>query len=312
MRIEVSDGIHLNDLSPNDTPALVEYLNDREIYDQTLRIPYPYSVEDAERFFAILAETKATTGENLNWAIRDANSKLLGGIGLERAVAGQTHRADLGYWLAKPFRGQGIMTKVVGAVCRHAFDQVGLSKISAHVFPFNTASVRVLKNCGFQQEGFLKQHHCKDGRLIDGKLFGRLRTTAPADPLLTGERIKQVIVMRHDLGMRRGKQIAQGAHAAMSFLSERLSHLEAIQLDDFSAAQQKWLRGSFAKVCCRVNSEAELMQIYQQAEQAGLEVHLITDSGRTEFHGEPTRTCLTIGPDVAEQIDAITGHLELL
>jgi PTH2 family peptidyl-tRNA hydrolase len=61
-----------------------------------------------------------------------------------------------------------------------------------------------------------------------------------------------------------------------------------------------------------VDSEEELMQIHDKAVEAGLEVHLITDSGRTEFHGQPTRTCLAIGPDEADKIDAITGHLELL
>jgi PTH2 family peptidyl-tRNA hydrolase len=125
-------------------------------------------------------------------------------------------------------------------------------------------------------------------------------------------RIKQVIVMRHDLKMRRGKQIAQGAHASMSFLCRRLQAAGSVSLDDLTDVQRAWLAGSFAKVCCRVDSEEELMQIHDKALEAGLEVHLITDSGRTEFHGQPTRTCLAIGPDEAEKIDAITGHLQLL
>ncbi len=50
----------------------------------------------------------------------------------------------------------------------------------------------------------------------------------------------------------------------------------------------------------------------RQGHRKGLEVHLITDSGRTEFHGQPTRTCLAIGPDDAAKIDQVTGHLELL
>jgi len=125
-------------------------------------------------------------------------------------------------------------------------------------------------------------------------------------------RIKQVIVMRHDLKMRRGKQIAQGAHAAMSFLCRRLREAGSVSLDGLTDAQRAWLTGAFAKVCCRVDSEEELMQIHDKAVEAGLEVHLITDSGRTEFHGQPTRTCLAIGPDEADKIDAITGHLELL
>ena len=125
-------------------------------------------------------------------------------------------------------------------------------------------------------------------------------------------KIKQVIVMRHDLKMRRGKQIAQGAHASMSFLCRRLQAQGSISLDDFSPNERAWLTGSFAKVCCRVNSEDELMAIYDKAVELGLGVHLITDSGRTEFHGQPTRTCFAIGPDEAGKIDPVTGHLELL
>lgn len=125
-------------------------------------------------------------------------------------------------------------------------------------------------------------------------------------------KIKQVICMRHDLKMRRGKQIAQGAHASMSFICRRLQERGSVSLDDFSVAERTWLTGAFAKVCCRVDSEDELMTIHDKAVEAGLEVHLITDSGKTEFHGVPTRTCLAIGPDDAEKIDAITGQLQLL
>lgn len=118
--------------------------------------------------------------------------------------------------------------------------------------------------------------------------------------------------MRHDLKMRRGKQIAQGAHASLSFLSRRLQQRGNLALEDFSPNEQLWLSGAFAKVCCRVNSEEELMDIHDRAVAAGLVVHLITDSGKTEFHGVPTRTCLAIGPDEARKIDEITGHLQLL
>ena len=123
---------------------------------------------------------------------------------------------------------------------------------------------------------------------------------------------KQVIVIRHDLKMRRGKQIAQGAHASMSFLTRRLQSRSSICVDDFSPNEQTWIMGSFAKVCVRCNSEEDLMAIHDKAIEFGLEVHLITDSGRTEFHGKPTRTCLAIGPDDASKIDPVTGHLELL
>lgn len=124
--------------------------------------------------------------------------------------------------------------------------------------------------------------------------------------------VKQVIVMRHDLKMRRGKQIAQGAHASMSFLRARMREWGHTSLGNCTAPERAWLTESFAKVCCRVDSEAELMEIYEEASAAGLEVHLITDSGKTEFRGQPTRTCLAIGPDESEKINAVTGHLQLL
>jgi ribosomal-protein-alanine N-acetyltransferase len=63
------------------------------------------------------------------------------------------------------------MTAVVQRVCRHAFEELGLVKITAHVFSDNQASARVLEKCGFRQEGFLRKHYLKDGRLIDARLF---------------------------------------------------------------------------------------------------------------------------------------------
>lgn len=126
--------------------------------------------------------------------------------------------------------------------------------------------------------------------------------------------IKQVIVMRKDLKMRRGKEIAQGSHAAIAFLTRKIQRY----LGDYGASEFRlseveldWINGIFAKVCVRVNSEEELLEIDSKAREAGLECHLITDTGLTEFGGVPTKTCLCIGPDESEKIDLITGELEL-
>jgi len=127
--------------------------------------------------------------------------------------------------------------------------------------------------------------------------------------------VKQVIVIRRDLKMRRGKEIAQGAHASMAWLTNRLAHsanpLDAITAADFSAAEWQWMQGSFRKVTCRVNSEEELLALHAEAEEAGLVVSLIQDLGHTEFHGEPTYTALAIGPDYDDRLDPVTGKLEL-
>lgn len=125
--------------------------------------------------------------------------------------------------------------------------------------------------------------------------------------------VKQVIVMRKDLKMQRGKEIAQGSHASMSFIARRLENQGRGHFTlELTKDAQEWLyNGRFTKVCVRVNSEQELDDIYAKAKAAGLEVHLIVDSGATVFHGVPTKTCLAVGPNRTEDIDKITGHLAL-
>lgn len=124
--------------------------------------------------------------------------------------------------------------------------------------------------------------------------------------------VKQVIVVRRDLKMRRGKEIAQGSHASCSWMAKLLwAYWTENKTLTLTTPQEHWLREKFTKVCLQVESEAELLEIYEKAKAAGLDVHLITDAGKTEFHGVPTNTCLAIGPDWEEKIDPITGHLKL-
>ena len=120
---------------------------------------------------------------------------------------------------------------------------------------------------------------------------------------------KQVIVMRKDLNMRKGKMIAQGAHASLGavlLISEDVEHLS------WRLPYKLWLEGTFTKVCVSVNDEATLMDVYDAAQALDIPVKLITDAGHTEFHGVPTKTCLAIGPYWADEIDKITRDLPLL
>jgi PTH2 family peptidyl-tRNA hydrolase len=135
---------------------------------------------------------------------------------------------------------------------------------------------------------------------------------------------KQVIVIRKDLKMRRGKEIAQGAHASMrpcvhgligAMLREVIDPEHAEPWEHIplplTAVERAWLAGSFRKVVCQVDSEAGLLEVYEAAKAAGLTVHLITDAGLTEFGGQATDTALAIGPDYDDRIDLVTKDLEL-
>ena len=175
MNIVVSDQVHLSEFRSSDKPALVQHLNDRDIYDRTLRIPFPYTDACADEWLALVTKITQQQGRPVHWAIRTADDALIGACGFSGFQVGKSHLAEVGYWLAKPYWGQGIMTAVVRRLCRHAFDEFGLVKIIAHVHTQNQASARVLAKCGFEEEGFLRKHFAKDGQFLDARLFGLLR-----------------------------------------------------------------------------------------------------------------------------------------
>ncbi len=118
--------------------------------------------------------------------------------------------------------------------------------------------------------------------------------------------MKQIIIIRKDLKMRRGKEIAQGSHASSKFLLNLL--LSGKKLSD---AQISWVNQGMKKVCVQVNSEQELLDLWEKARDHGLISSLIQDSGLTEFDGVPTYTALAIGPDEDDVINMVTGNLQL-
>lgn len=129
--------------------------------------------------------------------------------------------------------------------------------------------------------------------------------------------LKQVIVIRkkypdengNTKGVRMGKAIAQACHASMAFLTEPLRQNKPLEL---TTKQRVWIENSFTKICVSVDSEEELDQIADKARALGIDCHVITDSGKTEFNGVPTKTCLALGPDWDTVIDEVTGELKLL
>lgn len=129
--------------------------------------------------------------------------------------------------------------------------------------------------------------------------------------------VKQVIILRKDLNMRKGKMVAQGAHASMAVLlnegtTKETGAFETSFIFPMDKDMKEWVLGSFAKICVSVNSEEELLDIRKQAEKANLPCSLIQDAGFTEFNGVPTYTAVAIGPAQATEIDKITGKLKLL
>lgn len=111
---------------------------------------------------------------------------------------------------------------------------------------------------------------------------------------------KQVILIRTDLRLPKGKLAAQCSHAAVeaAFNSSRLK-------------VAAWRRSGAKKVVLKVKDEEELLGYKQFAKDAGLRTALITDAGKTVI-APGTITCLAIGPDDEEKIDEITGKLKMV
>ena len=127
--------------------------------------------------------------------------------------------------------------------------------------------------------------------------------------------LKQVIVIRKDLNMRRGKSEAQAAHASMKVFFDRAVKTsydgERIMCFYLTPEMDVWSSGQFTKISLSCNSEKELLQLYRMARFWEIPCSLVEDSGKTEFRGVKTITCIAIGPAKAEVIDKITGHLKL-
>ena len=137
---------------------------------------------------------------------------------------------------------------------------------------------------------------------------------------------KQMIVMRRDLKMRKGKIAAQAGHACveatlMALAREgRLDQVRImpsqswVYLDDEGTPEtplSRWFDAGVAKVCVYVDGEDALLELAVRGREQGFAVALVRDAGFTEFHGEPTYTCLAFEPLYPEQIDPLTGELPL-
>jgi PTH2 family peptidyl-tRNA hydrolase len=116
-------------------------------------------------------------------------------------------------------------------------------------------------------------------------------------------RYKQVIVIRNDLKMSRGKIAAQAGHAAVSAAEKARKN--------FSGWWKAWIAEGQCKIAVRAESEKELLELEKNAKNSKLPTALIIDRGLTELPPD-TRTCLGIGPAPSVQVDAITGKLPLL
>lgn len=177
MRLALSNGYFMSPHTEADIPALVRHLNDPYIFARTLMLPADYEEADARRFLEICANHVAQFGHDLHFSIRNPQGETIGGCGYhgKNNVPGLAHRDEIGYWLATEYRGKGIMTEAVKAICEYGFTIRKLVRIEAPVYSFNLESEAVLKKCGFEYEGYWKKAFLRNEEYHDAKFYALVR-----------------------------------------------------------------------------------------------------------------------------------------
>jgi [ribosomal protein S5]-alanine N-acetyltransferase len=161
--------LRLRPYTEADIAELVPLIGTREVAATTLRIPHPYTENDAKEFLVMAQEP----GKLWLAVTLRSDGRQIGGVGLR--VDEPHTNAELGYWLGVPYWGKGYATEAALEMLRYGFQQLKLHRIFASHFEGNTASSRILQKIGMQHEGCQRQHIRKWDRFLDSELYGILR-----------------------------------------------------------------------------------------------------------------------------------------
>lgn len=143
-----------------DIDAICAAMSDKDTARQLVRVPFPYSRDDAVFFLEHVVPNEWT------WAITlAAEARMIGAVGLTPEEASET--AELGYWLAKPYWRSGIATEAAERVIRFGFEDLELPYITSGYLMTNPASGRVLAKLGFRELGKVTRSHLAEGSEVE-------------------------------------------------------------------------------------------------------------------------------------------------
>lgn len=151
----------------DDLGSLVKHANNRRIaQNMTDRFPHPYTETDGLSFIHF-----ATTDSPAHIFAIDVAGEAVGSIGVHPQTDIHQKNAELGYWLAEPFWGRGIISAAIKQAVNFAFDTYAIDRIFARPFGTNAASQRVLQKNGFALEGHFRETLYKNGAYLDELVY---------------------------------------------------------------------------------------------------------------------------------------------
>jgi RimJ/RimL family protein N-acetyltransferase len=175
----VTERLLLRPFTLADAPTVKKLAGDKAVAAMTLNIPHPYEDGMAEEWIGTHRQSfqegkEAVFAITLKEITLKENDALIGAIGL--TITQEHERAEMGYWIGKPYWGNGYCTEAARESLKFAFEQVKLARIQATHFIHNPASGRVMEKIGMTREGCLRQYVKKWGDSIDIKMYAILRT----------------------------------------------------------------------------------------------------------------------------------------
>lgn len=169
-----TDRLTLRAFSQEDAKNVQRLAGEKLIADTTLLIPHPYADGMSEEWIGTHAEL-FNKGTDYIFAITSRDTgELIGAIGM--TINKKFNSGELGYWVGVPFWNKGYCTEAVNGLLKFGFTELKLNKILAHHFITNPASGKVLMKSGMKLEGTLRQHVRKNGRYLDIKTYGILKS----------------------------------------------------------------------------------------------------------------------------------------
>lgn len=156
-----------------DVASLTKYANNPNIAKfMTDSFPHPYAEANAHAFIEF-----ATKNSPVNIFAIEINGEATGGIGLHAQNDIYRRNMELGYWLAEPFWGKGVITAAVKQMVDYGFKTFEIDRIFARPFGTNTGSQKVLEKAGFKPEGRFEKTFFKNGEYLDELIYAVRRST---------------------------------------------------------------------------------------------------------------------------------------
>lgn len=150
-----------------DLHSLVKYANNPKIAGNlTNQFPYPYTIEHGMQFIDMAISHHPTRIFTI-----DINGEASGGIGIHPQSDVYCKNAELGYWLAEPYWGNGIITSAIQQMIEYGFANFDIIRIYARPFSSNLASQKALEKAGMKKEAVLKNAFYKNGEFLDEIIY---------------------------------------------------------------------------------------------------------------------------------------------